>query len=125
MGALRRQAQSVSPVTTGLRGGTLRAGRGRKGAVTSDQAQPGAPFAVTAQLAALDAVEEIACAPAQPSLLLELCVERARALVRAGGAAVQLLEAGLSEDEPAELLFAATSGMLRDQLGQLQSTHGT
>ena len=87
--------------------------------MTSDQAQPGAPFAVTAQLAALDAVEEIACAPAQPSLLLELCVERARALVRAGGAAVQLLEGG------DELLFAATSGMLRDQLGTLQAVQGT
>jgi diguanylate cyclase (GGDEF)-like protein/PAS domain S-box-containing protein len=83
------------------------------------------PAAAARHLAALDAIEEMACAPAQPSLLLELCVERARALVRAGGAAVQLLEAGLSEDEPAELLFAATSGMLRDQLGQLQSLHGT
>jgi diguanylate cyclase (GGDEF)-like protein/PAS domain S-box-containing protein len=69
----------------------------------------------------LDAIEEIACAPAQPSLLLELCVERARALVRAGGAAVQLLESA----EPGELLFAATSGMLRDQLGTLNTVEGT
>ena len=77
------------------------------------------------QAAALDAVEEMACAPAQPSLLLELCVERARGLVRAGGAAVQLLEGGDGLDDPGELLFAATSGMLRDQLGTLQSVHGT
>jgi diguanylate cyclase (GGDEF)-like protein/PAS domain S-box-containing protein len=90
--------------------------------VTGDQAQPAALSAVSSQLAALDAVEEIACAPAQPSLLLELCVERARALVKAGGAAVQLLEGG-SED--GELLFAATSGMLRDQLGGLQAVRGT
>ena len=69
----------------------------------------------------MDAIEEIACAPAQPSLLLELCVERARALVRAGGAAVQLLESA----EPGELLFAATSGMLRDQLGTLNTVEGT
>ncbi len=87
--------------------------------MTSDQAQPDARSSVSAQLSALDAVEEIACAPAQPSLLLELCVERARALVRAGGAAVQLLEGA------DELLFAATSGMLRDQLGNLQAVHGT
>ncbi|HEY6747026.1 MAG TPA: diguanylate cyclase, partial [Mycobacteriales bacterium] len=72
------------------------------------------------QVTALDAIEEIACAPAQPSLLLELCVERARALVRAGGAAVQLLESAESE-----LIFAATSGMLRDQLGSLQAIEGT
>ena len=90
--------------------------------MTSEQAQPAARSAVSGQLAALDAVEEIACAPAQPSLLLELCVERARALVRAGGAAVQLLEGGLDDGE---LLFAATSGMLRDQLGTLQAVHGT
>lgn len=88
--------------------------------MTSEQVQPRAVSA--AQLAALDAVEEIACAPAQPSLLLELCVERARALVRAGGAAVQLLEGGL---DGGELLFAATSGMLRDQLGTLQAVQGT
>src|SRR5829696_1156381 len=92
-------------------------------ALVGSPAHPAA--AATRHLAALDAIEEMACAPAQPSLLLELCVERARALVRAGGAAVQLLEAGLSEDEPGELLFAATSGMLRDRLGQLQSIHGT
>ncbi|HEX3307153.1 MAG TPA: diguanylate cyclase, partial [Streptosporangiaceae bacterium] len=77
--------------------------------------------AASRQVAALDAIEEIACAPAQPSLLLELCVERARALVRAGGAAVQLLESA----EPGELLFAATSGMLRDQLGTLNTVEGT
>ena len=71
--------------------------------------------------AALDAIEEIACAPAQPSLLLELCVERARALVRAGGAAVQLLESA----DAGELIFAATSGMLRDQLGALNAVQGT
>ena len=91
--------------------------------MTGEQAQPAALSAVSPQLAALDAVEEIACAPAQPSLLLELCVERARALVKAGGAAVQLLEGGSGED--GELLFAATSGMLRDQLGSLQAVHGT
>jgi diguanylate cyclase (GGDEF)-like protein/PAS domain S-box-containing protein len=68
---------------------------------------------------ALDAIEEIARAPAQASLLLELCVERARALVRGDGAAVELLE---DEDE---LLFAATSGMLRDQLGAVQPVPGT
>jgi diguanylate cyclase (GGDEF)-like protein/PAS domain S-box-containing protein len=68
---------------------------------------------------ALDAVEEIACAPAQASLLLELCVERARALVRADGAAVELLEDG------DELLFAATSGLLRDLLGVVQPVSGT
>ena len=91
--------------------------------MTSERAQPATLSAVSSQLAALDAVEEIACAPAQPSLLLELCVERARALVRAGGAAVQLLEGGSGDD--GELLFAATSGMLRDQLGSLQAVHGT
>jgi diguanylate cyclase (GGDEF)-like protein/PAS domain S-box-containing protein len=69
--------------------------------------------------AALDAIEEIALAPPQPSLLLELCVERARALVRADGSAVELLE-----DEE-ELLFAATSGVLRDQLGECQRVNGT
>jgi diguanylate cyclase (GGDEF)-like protein/PAS domain S-box-containing protein len=90
--------------------------------VSSDQAQPAALSVASLHLAALDAVEEIACAPAQPSLLLELCVERARALVRAGGAAVQLLEGGVDDGE---LLFAATSGMLRDQLGSLQAVHGT
>ena len=73
------------------------------------------------QAAALDAIEEIACAPAQPSLLLELCVERARGLVRCEGAAVQLLESGDSGD----LIFAATSGMMRDQLGGLNSITGT
>ena len=76
-------------------------------------------------VAALDAVEEIACAPAQPSLLLELCVERARGLVRADGAAVQLLESGADEDDDGELLFAATSGMIRDQLGAVQRVRGT
>src|SRR5829696_1603879 len=86
-------------------------------ALVGSPAHPAA--AATRHLAALDAIEEMACAPAQPSLLLELCVERARALVRAGGAAVQLLEGG------DELLFAATSGMLRDQLGSLQAVHGT
>lgn len=75
--------------------------------------------------AALDAVEEMACAPAQPSLLLELCVERARGLVRADGAAVQLLESGADDDGPGELLFAATSGMIRDQLGAVQAVRGT
>ncbi|HVQ92692.1 MAG TPA: diguanylate cyclase [Mycobacteriales bacterium] len=69
--------------------------------------------------AALDAIEEIALAPAQPSLLLELCVERARALVRGDGSAVELLE----DDE--ELLFAATSGILRDQLGECQRVTGS
>jgi diguanylate cyclase (GGDEF)-like protein/PAS domain S-box-containing protein len=69
--------------------------------------------------AALDAIEEIAVAPAQPSLLLELCVERARALVRADGSAIELLE---DEDE---LLFAATSGVLRDTLGNCQRVNGT
>jgi diguanylate cyclase (GGDEF)-like protein/PAS domain S-box-containing protein len=89
--------------------------------VSSDQQRPTVGSAVSRQVTALDAIEEIACAPAQPSLLLELCVERARALVRAGGAAVQLLESG----EEGELLFAATSGMLRDQLGTLQGINGT
>jgi diguanylate cyclase (GGDEF)-like protein/PAS domain S-box-containing protein len=89
--------------------------------VTSDQQRPAVEPAASRQVAALDAIEEIACAPAQPSLLLELCVERARALVRAGGAAVQLLESA----EPGELLFAATSGMLRDQLGTLNTVQGT
>lgn len=96
--------------------------------MTGEQARPdgdaGRADPVARQTAALDAVEEIACAPAQPSLLLELCVERARGLVRADGSAVQLLEGG-DGDGPAELLFAATSGMLRDQLGTLQSTQGT
>ena len=89
--------------------------------MTSDQQRPAVEPAASRQVAALDAIEEIACAPAQPSLLLELCVERARALVRAGGAAVQLLESA----EPGELLFAATSGMLRDQLGTLNAVQGT
>jgi diguanylate cyclase (GGDEF)-like protein/PAS domain S-box-containing protein len=93
--------------------------------VTSEQqrwtAVSSAPAAPARQAAALDAIEEIACAPAQPSLLLELCVERARALVRAGGAAVQLVESG----DPNELIFAATSGMLRDQLGSLNAVKGT
>ncbi|HVC74483.1 MAG TPA: diguanylate cyclase [Mycobacteriales bacterium] len=89
--------------------------------MTSDQQRPAVEPAASRQVAALDAIEEIACAPAQPSLLLELCVERARALVRAGGAAVQLLESA----EPGELLFAATSGMLRDQLGTLNTVQGT
>ena len=89
--------------------------------MTSDQQRPAVEPAASRQGAALDAIEEIACAPAQPSLLLELCVERARALVRAGGAAVQLLESA----EPGELLFAATSGMLRDQLGTLNTVQGT
>jgi diguanylate cyclase (GGDEF)-like protein/PAS domain S-box-containing protein len=89
--------------------------------VSSDQQRPTTEPAASRQVAALDAIEEIACAPAQPSLLLELCVERARALVRAGGAAVQLLESA----DAGELLFAATSGMLRDQLGTLQGVDGT
>jgi diguanylate cyclase (GGDEF)-like protein/PAS domain S-box-containing protein len=89
--------------------------------VTNDQQRPAVEPTASRQVAALDAIEEIACAPAQPSLLLELCVERARALVRAGGAAVQLLESA----EPGELLFAATSGMLRDQLGTLNTVQGT
>jgi diguanylate cyclase (GGDEF)-like protein/PAS domain S-box-containing protein len=89
--------------------------------VTSDQQCPTAGSAVSRHAAALDAIEEIACAPAQPSLLLELCVERARALVRAGGAAVQLLESG----DDGELIFAATSGMLRDQLGSLNAIDGS
>jgi len=96
--------------------------------VTGEQERPtgcGCADPGARQAAALDAVEEMACAPAQPSLLLELCVERARGLVRAGGAAVQLLEGGAGVDDPGELLFAATSGMLRDQLGALQSVHGT
>ena len=59
--------------------------------MTSEQERPATEFTLSRQVTALDAIEEIACAPAQPSLLLELCVERARALVRAGGAAVQLL----------------------------------
>jgi diguanylate cyclase (GGDEF)-like protein/PAS domain S-box-containing protein len=82
---------------------------------------PASSAASARQATALDAIEEIACAPAQPSLLLELCVERARALVRAGGAAVQLLESG----DANELIFAATSGMLRDQLGSLNAVQGT
>ncbi len=89
--------------------------------MSSDQQRPTAGSALSRQVTALDVIEEISCAPAQPSLLLELCVERARALVRAGGAAVQLLESG----EDGELLFAATSGMLRDQLGTLQRINGT
>jgi diguanylate cyclase (GGDEF)-like protein/PAS domain S-box-containing protein len=89
--------------------------------VTSDHERPAAGSSLSRQVAALDAIEEIACAPAQPSLLLELCVERARALVRAGGAAVQLLESA----ESGELIFAATSGMLRDQLGSLNGIEGT
>jgi len=94
--------------------------------VTTEEARPtdGSSLferATARQLAALDAIEEIACAPAQPSLLLELCVERARALVRAGGAAVQLVEAA----DAHELIFAATSGMLRDQLGQFNAVSGT
>jgi len=89
--------------------------------VTDDQQRPAVEPSASRRAAALDAIEEIACAPAQPSLLLELCVERARALVRAGGAAVQLLESA----EPGELLFAATSGMLRDQLGTLNTVQGT
>jgi diguanylate cyclase (GGDEF)-like protein/PAS domain S-box-containing protein len=89
--------------------------------VTSDQDRPAAGTSLSRQVTALDAVEEIACAPAQPSLLLELCVERARALVRAGGAAVQLLESA----DSGELIFAATSGMLRDQLGSLNAIEGS
>ena len=89
--------------------------------MTDDQQRPAVEPSAFRRAAALDAIEEIACAPAQPSLLLELCVERARALVRAGGAAVQLLESA----EPGELLFAATSGMLRDQLGTLNTVEGT
>jgi diguanylate cyclase (GGDEF)-like protein/PAS domain S-box-containing protein len=89
--------------------------------VTSERERPATESTVSRQVAALDAVEEIACAPAQPSLLLELCVERARALVRAGGAAVQLLESA----DAGELIFAATSGMLRDQLGSLNAVDGT
>jgi diguanylate cyclase (GGDEF)-like protein/PAS domain S-box-containing protein len=38
---------------------------------------------------------------------------------------VQLLEAGADEDGPGELLFAATSGMIRDQLGAVQGVRGT
>ena len=38
------------------------------------------------------------------------------------GAAVQLLEGGSGDD--GELLFAATSGMLRDQLGNLGTQPG-
>ena len=89
--------------------------------MTEDQQRLAVEPSASRRAAALDAIEEIACAPAQPSLLLELCVERARALVRAGGAAVQLLESA----EPGELLFAATSGMLRDQLGTLNTVEGT
>ncbi|HEV7655712.1 MAG TPA: diguanylate cyclase [Mycobacteriales bacterium] len=89
--------------------------------MTSDQARPATESALSRHTTALDAIEEIACAPAQPSLLLELCVERARALVHAGGAAVQLLESG----DTTELIFAATSGMLRDQLGSLNAVEGS
>jgi diguanylate cyclase (GGDEF)-like protein/PAS domain S-box-containing protein len=89
--------------------------------VTSEQVRPADGSALSRQAAALDAIEEIACAPAQPSLLLELCVERARALVKSAGAAVQLLESG----DTGDLIFAATSGMLRDQLGSLSSVRGT
>ncbi|HYT10530.1 MAG TPA: GAF domain-containing protein, partial [Mycobacteriales bacterium] len=92
--------------------------------MTGEQERPAGGSSVARQAVALDAIEEIACAPAQPSLLLELCVERARGLVRADGAAVQLLE-GCEDDEDGDLLFAATSGMLRDQLGALQSVRGT
>ncbi len=115
------ESTPLGPVPSCLPGGTLRTGSRRKATVTSDQQRPPGESAVSRQVAALDAIEEIACAPAQPSLLLELCVERARALVRAGGAAVQLLECA----EPGELLFAATSGMLRDQLGTLNTVQGT
>src|SRR3954469_17875023 len=100
------------PVPSATSGGRLPQGSRRRATVTSEQVRPATGPSVSRHLAALDAVEEIACAPAQPSLLLELCVERARALVRAGGAAVQLLESA----ESGELIFAATSGMLRDQL---------
>src|SRR5690349_16964271 len=93
----------------------------RKATVAGDRQRPAVEPSASRRAADLDAIEEIACAPAQPSLLLELCVERARALVRAGGAAVQLLESA----EPGELLFAATSGMLRDQLGTLNTVEGT
>lgn len=89
--------------------------------MTIEQVRPADVCGPSRQGAALDAIEEIACAPAQPSLLLELCVERARALVKAPGAAVQLLESG----DDGDLLFAATSGMLRDQLGGLNSIRGT
>ena len=82
-------------------------------------ADSGAEHSLAHHRMALDAVEEVACAPAQASLLLELCVERARALVRADGAAVELLEEG------DDLLFAATSGALRDLLGVVQPVSGT
>jgi diguanylate cyclase (GGDEF)-like protein/PAS domain S-box-containing protein len=89
--------------------------------VTIEQVRPADGSALSRQSAALDAIEEIACAPAQPSLLLELCVERARALVKSAGAAVQLMESG----DTGDLIFAATSGMLRDQLGSLNAIRGT
>jgi diguanylate cyclase (GGDEF)-like protein/PAS domain S-box-containing protein len=82
-------------------------------------ADAGAELALAHHRMALDAIEEVACAPAQASLLLELCVERARGLVRADGAAVELLE------DADELLFAATSGVLRDLLGVVQPVSGT
>lgn len=103
----------MTVVSTGVRSG---GGDGREVTVPDDAGT------AARHVAALDAVEEIACAPAQPSLLLELCVERARGLVRADGAAVQLLESG---DDDGELLFAATSGMIRDQLGAVQRVRGT
>lgn len=58
---------------------------------------------------ALRALEEVACAPGQPSLLMEICVDRAQEMVGGTGSAVALLQEG-------ELVYSTTAGDLRGRL---------
>lgn len=60
-------------------------------------------------MVALRALEEVACAPGQPSLLMEICVDRVQEMVAGTGSAVALLQEG-------ELVYATTAGQLRGRL---------
>ncbi|HEX5496019.1 MAG TPA: GAF domain-containing protein [Mycobacteriales bacterium] len=62
---------------------------------------------------ALRALEEVACAPGQASLLMEICVDRVREMVGGTGSAVALLQEG-------ELFYSATAGDLRGRLSGSQ-----
>lgn len=62
---------------------------------------------------ALRALEEVACAPAQASLLMEICVDRVQEMVGGTGGAVALLQEG-------ELFYSTTAGDLRGRLSGSQ-----
>lgn len=62
---------------------------------------------------ALRALEEVACAPGQASLLMEICLDRALEMVGATGGVVALLQEG-------ELFYSATAGDLRGRLSGSQ-----